>query len=1567
EYPDWFEIYNYGGEDIDIGGMYVKDDTTWWRIPTGHSQQTTVKAGGHLLLWADNDPEQGPLHVDFALGKSSDQIGIYDAFRYPIDIVTFSSQIEDRSRGRLPDGSGNWMTFEIGSATPGGTNRSKPVKVVINEIMYHPGHAINTPENRGEEYIELYNNGEEPLGLLGWRFTNGVNYTVTDDVIIGVGGYYVIASDVAAFKAKYPGVTNVVGGWDGRLSNSGETVELVDQAGVLVDKLRYADQGEWAVRELGPVDYRHRGWRWSDEHDGGGKSLELMNPNMPNEHGQNWAASQNSAGTPGALNSIADNDIAPMIIDVEHSPIIPGPDHAVTVTAEILDELGSGVLVMLHYRIDISTYENGDENIYPHYNPADYTTVSMYDDGAHGDGIAGDGVYGVDLPAHPNGTIIEYFVESRDAAANVRTWPAPSDMSSIGDGMQQVTNALYQVNGDFAAGSWKGGDQPVYLLILTQMEKNRLLDIGDPSGSEYNSNAQMNLTFVSVDGVDTKIRHRVGMRNRGHGSRNDPPNNYKINFVNDRPWKDATAAILNTKFTWLQLVGNSLFRLAGLTEPESAAVQARLNGENMAGLGNEMYGSYVHLEVIDTDFAGNHFPGNSNGNAYKCMRSGGDHANLRYEGPVADADHYRQHYFKETNVAADDWSDLIGLTYALSENTPDSNYVETVRRVADVEQWLRFLAVNTILDNSETTLANGDGDDYYLYCGIEDPHFILIQHDLDSIFGMGDTAGRVTHGIFRFVTDDPGIPALERLVYHPEFIGRYYWHLKSLIETTFSPEQLDPVLDELLGDFVHPGTLQQMKEFAVARNAHILSLIPSDLTVVSDLPVVEGYHQTTAASASLYGTADAIRTRLVLVNGQGADWSGVDGEWSISDVPLNPGINRIIVQAFDNVTGRGNPDTRQVDEEYIDIWYEDGNMSEISGAVASGTLNAASGPWHVTGDVTVGNGVTLAVNPGTTLFFDAGTSITVTNGGRLIAEGTEYNLIRFTAVPGAGYWDGLQFADSMTENRISRAVLEYGQTDDGMIGAVDSNLLLEYSTLDHSERRRVRTVDSSLIVRNCRFADIFEPCEPPSTDNMSEHIWGRAGDTGWFIIEDNVFGTNKGHNDAIDVDGPSRPAPIPQILNNIFLGGGDDALDLESDVHIEGNKFYNFVKDQWNTASGEANVISAGSGRYYVMARNSFYNTQHIAQVKNEAFLTFTNNTVVEASGPAIYFALDLPGRDPGRGADVDGTIFWGAPEVFAGVEPTTELTIDHTMIPFLWHSYGAGNIDADPLLLDIDSGDFTLKPDSGAIGTGNWGLDMGAMVPEGAAIWGEPPAVTYHADATLTIGGPGIVSYKYSVNSPTGPWSAEISVDIPAVLTGLTDGQSYTVYAIGKNSADVWQSEEDAVASHTWTIDTSHWELVINEVLAHTHGNDPDIVELYYDGPSSIDITGMSLTDDPIEPNKFEFSSATALKTTMNPGDYIVLYGDLTTFQNHLGFALSADGEALYLYDKPNPDGSRDLLDSVEFGPQINSYSIGRVGWDRQWKLNKMTFGSANIAQPLGDPYTLKINEWLANGRVLF
>ncbi len=461
---------------------------------------------------------------------------------------------------------------------------------------------------------------------------------------------------------------------------------------------------------------------------------------------------------------------------------------------------------------------------------------------------------------------------------------------------------------------------------------------------------------------------------------------------------------------------------------------------------------------------------------------------------------------------------------------------------------------------------------------------------------------------------------------------------------------------------------------------------------------------------------------------------------------------------------------------------------------------AKEGPYRVTDELMIPSGITLKIMPGITVFFDPTAKMVIQ--GRLVAEGTEYEPIRFTHTHGtSGTWGGLQFIDSMNDNLIAHAIVEYGQTRDAMIGLKHSNLVLDHVTLDHTIFERVRAIDSSLIVRDCVFTDTCDPGQIP-TDNRSEHIVGRGiAPDGWFIVENNLFGTTPGHNDAIDFDGPSRPNPILQVINNIFMGGGDDALDLGGDAHIEGNVFMNYNKDEYNQASGESNGISAGGGKHYVMVRNLFHNLQHVAQVKDDAFLTFENNTVVGISGATVYFDLDLPGRRPGRGAYVEGNIFWDTALVFESIISTTDLTVHRSILLTQWHYLGEGNIDADPLFIDPDF-DVQLRPDSPAIGTGPCGLDMGAYVPSGAAICGEPEERTHRTDATLIVGGPGITHYKYRLNSET--WSEERPVEIPIELSHLLNGQSYTVYVIGKNSAGLLQSEDTPTISRTWTIDTS-------------------------------------------------------------------------------------------------------------------------------------------------------------------
>ena len=156
---------------------------------------------------------------------------------------------------------------------------------------------------------------------------------------------------------------------------------------------------------------------------------------------------------------------------------------------------------------------------------------------------------------------------------------------------------------------------------------------------------------------------------------------------------------------------------------------------------------------------------------------------------------------------------------------------------------------------------------------------------------------------------------------------------------------------------------------------------------------------------------------------------------------------------------------------------------------------------------------------------------------------------------------------------------------------------------------------------------------------------------------------------------------------------------------------------------------------------------------------------------------------------------------------------------------------------------------------------------------------------------------------------------------------------------------------------------IVINEVLAENvspaagQNRGPDLIELHNAGDTPVDLRGMSLTDDPQQPGKFVFTQSQVI----GPRAYVTLLADKATAGAgiHLGFALRAGGEGVYLFDTPAGGGR--LLDAVQFGVQTPGLSIGRLGQDGHWGLNVPTFGTANIGQATGDPGGLKINEWLA------
>lgn len=119
EYDDWIELYNSGSSVVSLDGLFLTDDPAvpaGWQLP-----DTVLNPGEFLLVWADKDEEQGPLHADFKLSGGGEFIGLYDADGLsPVDTLGFGPQVVDVSMGRRPDGSPSWVYLD--PPTPGTSN-----------------------------------------------------------------------------------------------------------------------------------------------------------------------------------------------------------------------------------------------------------------------------------------------------------------------------------------------------------------------------------------------------------------------------------------------------------------------------------------------------------------------------------------------------------------------------------------------------------------------------------------------------------------------------------------------------------------------------------------------------------------------------------------------------------------------------------------------------------------------------------------------------------------------------------------------------------------------------------------------------------------------------------------------------------------------------------------------------------------------------------------------------------------------------------------------------------------------------------------------------------------------------------------------------------------------------------------------------------------------------------------------------------------------------------------------------------------------------------------------------
>ena len=225
EFEDWIEIYNPGAATVDPAGMFLSDDFDdrhAWRIPAGYP----LAPGGFLVIWADDDPGDGPLHATFKLSGGGEEVALYDAEdmgNAKIHGFKYGPVASDIAIGFVPDlGGAKDANFSFGyspeylaTPTPGSGNGASALHsdVCINE--FHTTSASGGVD----DWVELYNRGASTVDIGGMYLSDNrsenLKYRIPSGTMLDAGAFALFDEETLGFSFSSEGEVIMLTAADG--------------------------------------------------------------------------------------------------------------------------------------------------------------------------------------------------------------------------------------------------------------------------------------------------------------------------------------------------------------------------------------------------------------------------------------------------------------------------------------------------------------------------------------------------------------------------------------------------------------------------------------------------------------------------------------------------------------------------------------------------------------------------------------------------------------------------------------------------------------------------------------------------------------------------------------------------------------------------------------------------------------------------------------------------------------------------------------------------------------------------------------------------------------------------------------------------------------------------------------------------------------------------------------------------------------------------------------------------------------------------------------------------------
>lgn len=160
----------------------------------------------------------------------------------------------------------------------------------------------------------------------------------------------------------------------------------------------------------------------------------------------------------------------------------------------------------------------------------------------------------------------------------------------------------------------------------------------------------------------------------------------------------------------------------------------------------------------------------------------------------SDSTEYQEYYTLKKTHKVNAWEDLIN-TCDMLENSSLGELEESINDFMDLDRTLWFLACENVFADDDSYIHKGRMD-YYLYWDAETEKMVPLEYDGNSV--MHENGWTPFYN-----AEDENYPLMNRLFQIPAIRQRYLAHYRTLLNETFNPDFLHPIIDEF-HDMIDP-------------------------------------------------------------------------------------------------------------------------------------------------------------------------------------------------------------------------------------------------------------------------------------------------------------------------------------------------------------------------------------------------------------------------------------------------------------------------------------------------------------------------------------------------------------------------------------------------------------------------------------------------------------------------------------------------------------------------------------------------------------------------------------------